>query len=218
MTMVRTANGHAKKREPNRAHRLTAEQLRPPATPAPLNTVANGATVAPAPAPATAPADRTEAGRFAPGNRAAVGRRNAFSRKLGSLREAFVSAAASEEQVAQVGRKLLELATAGDVQAAALYLSYALGKPGKVVDVDRLDLDELSIGEAAPSVASIIVTLSAIRTEGALEALQNMGGGTSAEVTEAIARAFMTAKDDGYKLVRDVQEETAARCRRRNRA
>jgi hypothetical protein len=40
---------------------------------------------------------------------------------------------------------------AGDVAAATLYLSYALGKPVKAVDVDRLDLDEFALLDAAPT-------------------------------------------------------------------
>jgi hypothetical protein len=167
--------------------------------------------------PARAPAPgHTESGRFALGNK--LGKGNPFARRLGKLRSAFLDAV-TDADVAAVARKLQDLAMAGDVAAATLYLSYALGKPVKVVDVDRLDLDELSIGEAAPSVASLIVTLSSLRTEGALEALQNMGGRTSAEVTEAIARAFKTVEDaKSDKLVRDVEQEETARCRRRNRA
>jgi hypothetical protein len=137
----------------------------PPPVPSapPLSTVANGQTVpdptrTPEPAPAAAPAaaDRGEGGRFVHGNRAAAGRANAFSRKLGALRQAFVDAAASPDQIAEVGRKLQRLAGRGDVQAAALYLSYAIGRPQKAVDPDTLDLEEVALWLKSPGYQELL--------------------------------------------------------------
>ncbi len=93
-------------------------------------------------------AGRAENGRFATGNKCGLG--NPFARKLGAFRSAFLNAI-SDNDIAAVARKLAELATAGDVQAAALFLSYAVGKPHPAVNPDRLDLDEFSIVDAAPT-------------------------------------------------------------------
>jgi hypothetical protein len=49
---------------------------------------------------------------------------------------------------------------AGDVTAATLYLSYALGKPVKVVDVDRLELDEFALLDAAPTTARVLAIMA----------------------------------------------------------
>jgi hypothetical protein len=51
----------------------------------------------------------------------------------------------------------------GDVQAAALFLSYAVGKPLPAVNPDRLDLDEFAIVDSAPTLArTAAVMLSAM--------------------------------------------------------
>ena len=82
---------------------------------------------APKPAPAPKPADgRTDGGRFGPGNK--YGKGNPFSRKLGAMRSAFLNAV-TEADVAAVARSLLTKTLAGDVEAARLFLSYAVGKP-----------------------------------------------------------------------------------------
>jgi hypothetical protein len=65
----------------------------------------------------------------------------------------------TDADVAAVARKLQELAMSGDMAAATLYLSYALGKPVKVVDVDRLDLDEFALLDAAPTKSRVIAIM-----------------------------------------------------------
>jgi hypothetical protein len=47
--------------------------------------------------------------------------------------------------VAQVARKLRDLALAGDVAAAKVLLSQVIGKPAQAVHPDRLDLDEVKL-------------------------------------------------------------------------
>jgi hypothetical protein len=109
--------------------------------PAPSETEVNGKP--PEPAPVPKPADgRTAGGKFGYGN--TYGKGNPFSRKLGAMRSAFLNAV-SEADVAAVARSLLKKAQAGDVEAARLYLSYALGKPAAVVEPDTLDLDEMGL-------------------------------------------------------------------------
>jgi hypothetical protein len=184
--------------------------------PAPFSAVANGQTAD----PAAAPVDRTASGQFARGNRAAAGRGNAFSRKLGSLRAAFVSAAASEEQVAQVGRKLLELALAGDVPAATLYLGYALGKPGKVIDIDRLDLDELALLEAQPTVAGFAATMGNLSARATVEALAgNIYGKSAEDVLNGVQRSLASSMKStgGTEIATELRDERKMRQRRRAR-
>jgi hypothetical protein len=56
----------------------------------------------------------------------------------------------TDEDVAAVARRLHHLAMLGDVQAAQVYLSYAIGKPRPAVEPDRLDLDEVALWREAP--------------------------------------------------------------------
>jgi hypothetical protein len=115
---------------------------------APLAPVSDGAPLDPV-SDGGAPPDaaRTAAGRFAKGNKCGLG--NPFSRRLGKLRSAFLDAV-TDEDVAAVARRLHHLAMMGDVQAAQVYLSYAVGKPRPAVEPDRLDLDEVALWREAP--------------------------------------------------------------------
>jgi hypothetical protein len=69
---------------------------------------------------------RSENGRFAPGNSFARG--NPTARHAQRLRQLFVTAV-TEDDVKAIVAKLVELAKAGDIQAANLLLTRALGKP-----------------------------------------------------------------------------------------
>ncbi len=69
---------------------------------------------------------RSENGRFAPGNSFARG--NPTARHAQRLRQLFVTAV-SEDDIRAIVAKLVELAKAGDIQAANLLLTRALGKP-----------------------------------------------------------------------------------------
>jgi hypothetical protein len=93
-----------------------------------------------APPPAAGGAGGRDAnGRFTAGNHGGPG--NPFARRIAEFRRAIVDAATPEKIVAVVA-KLEEKALAGDVAAAKLYLSYAVGKPGPAPDPDRLGVDE----------------------------------------------------------------------------
>ncbi len=95
---------------------------------------------------------RTEDGKFAPGNK--LGKGNPFTRKLGAKRAAFVDAVTNEE-VAALARELYRLALEGDLQAAALFLNYAVGKPTEAVDPDAVDLDEWKRLYAGPTATQL---------------------------------------------------------------
>jgi hypothetical protein len=90
---------------------------------------------------------RDHKGRFARGNAGGPG--NPFARQVGRLRKALLDCL-TEEAMVEIGRKLIELAREGDVQAIRLLFSYTLGKPAEAVSPDRLDLDEWEcLGQAA---------------------------------------------------------------------
>lgn len=99
---------------------------------------------------------RTANGRFTLGNLYSKG--NPFARRLGALRSAFLNAV-TDADVTAVARKLAELAAAGDVQAAALFLSYAVGKPLSAVNPDALDLNEFALLDAAPTASRVCANL-----------------------------------------------------------
>ena len=134
-----TANGHAK---PGRT------------PPAPPGAAANGHA---APSETAANGDGREAktGRFAAGNK--CGKGNPFARRLGAMRSAFLDAV-SAEGVQALARKLLAQALAGDVQAAQLFLAYAVGKPAPAADPDALDLAEWQLLARSPSRAEMSLT------------------------------------------------------------
>ncbi len=60
------------------------------------------------------------------------------------------------ERMQALGAKLYDLALAGDLAAAKLLLTYAIGKPPDAVDADRLDLDEWRILDAVPTLAQFL--------------------------------------------------------------
>ena len=103
-----------------------------------------------------ADAGRATNGQFAKGNKCSLG--NPFARRIGALRTAFLNAV-TDADVAAVARKLAELAASGDVQAAALFLAYAVGKPTQAVNPDRLDLDEFAVVDATPTKARVMATM-----------------------------------------------------------
>jgi hypothetical protein len=90
---------------------------------------------------------RDQHGRFAKGNPGGPG--NPFARRTAQLRR-VLSMAVTEEDIAAVAKRLLEQAKAGDVAAARLLLSYAIGQPTETVDPDTLDQQEWAIFRQVP--------------------------------------------------------------------
>lgn len=143
----------------------------------------------PEPNPVAKPApkgERTATGKFAKGNRCGLG--NPFARRLGALRSAFLNAV-TDEDVAAVARKLAQLAAAGDVQAAALFMCYAVGKPQPAVNPDRLDLDEFSIADAAPTKArTAAVMINAMDPAVAAALARSLVSTDPSEATAAVTK------------------------------
>jgi hypothetical protein len=86
--------------------------------------------------------ERDERGRFNKGNQGGPG--NPFARQVAGLRRALLQSV-TEEDIQEVGRRLVALAKEGNVQAAKLVLSYTIGKPQPAPEPDRLDADEWQI-------------------------------------------------------------------------
>ena len=107
---------------------------------APATTPAGEAASAGTTAPPSPNGDfRDSRGRFGPKNPGGPG--NPFARQVAALRQAVLDAVSADD-MQKIVRKLIELAAAGNVPAARLLLSYALGKPAAAVDPDTLDAQE----------------------------------------------------------------------------
>jgi hypothetical protein len=78
-------------------------------------------------------------GRYLKGNPGGPG--NPYARRTAALRHAILDVVTPDEIRALAGR-LLELAREGDLAAAKLVLSYAVGKPADAVNPDTLDVQE----------------------------------------------------------------------------
>jgi hypothetical protein len=91
--------------------------------------------------------ERDAMGRFAPGNKGGPG--NPFGRMMGMLRCALVRRLKPED-VEAIADVLIAKATAGDVAAARLVLSYGIGKPTEAVNPDTLDMQEWDVFRKSP--------------------------------------------------------------------
>ncbi len=132
-------------------------------SPKPLNGAAGGGGAAgkmPAEPSANGLNGRDAHGRFAKGNAGGPG--NPFARQVGRLRQVLLNAA-TPERIERLACKMMELAEAGDVQAAKLVLSYVLGKPAEAVNPDTLAVEEVeqlkrntaAVGSALPAVGAV---------------------------------------------------------------
>jgi hypothetical protein len=103
------------------------------------------------------PAPNVEAGGSKPADDTALFRApaNPFARLVAQRRSALM-AAVKDEDIAEIGRVLADMAKDGDRPAAKLLFAYVLGKPGAAVEPDRLDIDEWRIfKETAPMAAEM---------------------------------------------------------------
>jgi hypothetical protein len=105
---------------------------------------------------AAAASNHGAGGRFVAGNRAAAG--NPFHRAVAARRKALLDAV-SPDDIAQVGKKLCELALAGDVAAAKVLLLHVVGKPHDAADPDRLDVDEVRLLLEAPDLKEVLTSV-----------------------------------------------------------
>ena len=95
---------------------------------------------------AAAPPQQDAKGRFVRGNAGGPG--NPFGRRVAELRKIIVETLNDAEMLA-ITLAMIARAKAGDVAAARLLFQYALGKPAKAVEPDRIDIDEFNLREDA---------------------------------------------------------------------
>jgi hypothetical protein len=205
--MNHTTNG---RHEANRTNGHASGRRLPIADPAPptVTTVSDGAPQAPA-------EGRDAGGKFAKGNR--HGRGNPFSRRLAAMRQAFLDAVAPEE-VGQLARQLLDRALHGHMDAAALFLAYALGKPSPVVNPDTLDINEWTILAAAPGAIEVAAaTTNTVAPDQAVGILRLILDARAAEgdglkvLIDLLKGAIRTGDDDDLRHAR--QRLAAGRAR-----
>ena len=84
----------------------------------------------------TAYSGRDKRGRFGPGNRSGTG--NPYAKRVAQLRSAMI-ATVTEQDIAQVITKMLELAKGGDMVAAKELLLRTLGKPTEADLLERIE-------------------------------------------------------------------------------
>jgi hypothetical protein len=103
--------------------------------------------------------NRDAKGHFTIGNPGGTG--NPFARQVAALRQALINSVTPED-IQAVAQALIQRASEGNVQAAKLLFSYAIGKPQPAPEPDRMDADEWDVyrdtvpmkTESAPIVAS----------------------------------------------------------------
>ena len=81
---------------------------------------------------------RTARGKFAPGNKAALGRRNPHAAIVSRLRCELLDAI-GPAMVRRIVKALFKQALSGNVKAAGLLLSHALGPPTAFDVLERID-------------------------------------------------------------------------------
>jgi hypothetical protein len=116
--------------------------------------------------------ERGPKGTFRNGNRGGPG--NPYARRVAKLRQAVMEEC-SEQDLREVTREMINLAKRGDKAAAKLVYQYALGKPDKQVDPDRVDADELDVlkGVAVPA-ALLQALLEAVPADAVNRLVQNL--------------------------------------------
>jgi len=146
-----------------------------------------------------APGQDAATGRFLPGNK--LGKGNPHFRRLAANRTAFLEAA-GPEQVRQLAADLLRRALAGDLDAARLWLSYAIGKPSEAVDPDQQDLDELRLLRASPTLVGLCRECIDLDGEGGLIA--------AARAVELFASRLATTAEEHHSQTDDFAERREA--------
>jgi hypothetical protein len=142
-------------------------------------------------------------GRFTQGNKAACG--NPHARRMARLRSAFLDSL-PVERIGELAGKLMELALAGDVAAAKLVLSYALGRPVEVVNPDRLDLDEIALLLKKPT-QDDVWRLIADREENLIHFPNDELARTLQSAIRSHLRAFILTSIEQYRRIRPAERE-----------
>jgi hypothetical protein len=121
-----------------------------------MSTKENGSPPGPDPAPPQFPtreevlrkfdpanSGRDAHGRFAPGNAGGPG--NPYARQVAALRKEIARFLTEEGRLHLLIERLYDSAMEGDIAAARLFLSYALGKPADAVAPDDVEAHELEV-------------------------------------------------------------------------
>jgi hypothetical protein len=90
----------------------------------------------------------------------------------------------------------------------------------KVVDVDRLDLDELSILNDQPTIAALLASLKSLNTSSVVRFLrEQLPEQTPDELLDALTKCIAACVEGpgSTALLAELREETEARVRSRNR-
>lgn len=88
------------------------------------------------------PIFKDQQGRFMQGNKGGPG--NPFGRQVALLRS-IVLQASTEERMEELIEMLWKLALDGNLAAVRLILQYTLGKPGRAVEPDRVEIDDWNL-------------------------------------------------------------------------
>jgi hypothetical protein len=88
--------------------------------------------------------DRDARGRFAPGNAGGPG--NPLGGQVARLRAALIEAV-TEDDMAAIARKLIEMAKGGDVTAIRELLTRVLGRPLETDLIERMERIEARLAE-----------------------------------------------------------------------
>jgi hypothetical protein len=102
-------------------------------------------------------------GHFAAGNKGGPG--NPFARQVAALRKAIL-ARLTVETAGEIADTLITRAKSGDVAAARLLFQYALGKPSKGVEPDRVEIEDHNLRlEATVPMTEMMQPLGCISVE-----------------------------------------------------
>jgi hypothetical protein len=147
---------------------------------------------------------RDKAGRWAACNPGGPG--NPFARRTAQLRKALCEAVSAEEMAA-LGRVLLQKATEGDMAAAKLLLAYAVGRPADVVNPDTLDFQEWQHFQQVPASPGVVhQILNCLPTEFACQLIRILLPNTEFQIKEKFIKKW---EGDDRRNVRNLRRRAA---------
>lgn len=134
-------------------------------------------------------AHRDAQGRFAKGHPGGPG--NPFGRHVAALRAALLEEI-TDDDIQAVVRKLIEMSKTGNLQAAKLLLSYAIGKPTPAPNPDHVEIDEWQYFEKTAAMSD---TVDKVVRSTEPEAILNMGRELRPIMSELAMRKFAKRLD-----------------------